>query len=126
MDPQGQLFCPLFVTLPRRFFVSRSCGFVRLCRQHHDRRSVFSRLGLPLHPSKCAGPTPVLIFLGIELNSLTQTARLPHDKLISTLELLYQWASKKWCTRTELESLIGSLIIMSLRLFHLVARFSAA
>ena len=47
--------------------------------------SVFFRLGLPLHPSKCEGPTPVLIFLGIELNSLTQTARLPHDKLISTL-----------------------------------------
>ena len=51
----------------------------------------------------------MLIFLGIELNSLTQMTRLPHDKLISTLELLYQWASKKWCTRTELESLIGSL-----------------
>ena len=28
-------------------------------------RSVFSRLGLPLYPSKCEGPTPVLIFLGI-------------------------------------------------------------
>ena len=72
-------------------------------------RSVFSRLGLPLHPSKCEGPTPVLIFLGIELISPIQTARLLHDKLISTLELLYQWASKKWCTRTELKSLIGSL-----------------
>ena len=72
-------------------------------------RSVFSRLGLPLHPSKCEGPTPVLIFLGIKLNSLAQTAHLPHDKLISTLELLYQWASKRWCTCTELESLIGSL-----------------
>ena len=63
-------------------------------------RSVFFRLGLPLHSSKCEGPTPVLIFLSIKLNSLTQTARLPHDKLISTLELLYQWASKKWCTCT--------------------------
>ena len=72
-------------------------------------RSVFSRLGLPLHPSKWEGPTPVLIFLVIELNSLTQTARLPHDKLVGTLELLYQWAPKKWCTRQELESLIGSL-----------------
>ena len=73
--------------------------------------SVFFRLGLPLHPSKCEGPTPVLIFLYIELNSLIQTARLPHDKLISTLEHPsgHQWASKKWCTRTELESLIGSL-----------------
>ena len=72
-------------------------------------RSVFSRLGLPLHPSKCEGPSPVLIFIGIELNSLTQTARLPHDKLVGILEFLYQWAPKKWFTRKELESLIGSL-----------------
>ena len=34
-------------------------------------RSVFSRLRLPLHPSKCERPTTVLIFLGIELNSIT-------------------------------------------------------
>ena len=40
---------------------------------------------------------------------LARLAHLPHDKLISTLELLYQWASKRWCTCTELESLIGSL-----------------
>lgn len=72
-------------------------------------RSVFSRLGLPLHPSKCEGPTTVLTFLGIELNSTTQTARLPPPKLVATLQLLHQWACKKWCTRKELESLIGSL-----------------
>ena len=56
-------------------------------------RSVFSRLGLPLHPSKCEGPTTVLIFLGVELNSITQTARLPHEKLVATLQLLREWAS---------------------------------
>ena len=107
MDPQGQLFCPLFVTLPRRFFSLGPAGSSACADSITIARSVFFRLGLPLHPSKCEGPTPVLIFLGIELNSLTQTSRLPHDKLTSTLELLYQWASKKWCTRTE--SLIGSL-----------------
>lgn len=72
-------------------------------------RSVFAPLGLPLHPTKCEGPTPVLTFLGIELNSLTQTARLPHDKLVRTLQLLDQSSSKNWCTRKDLESLIGSL-----------------
>ena len=88
-------------------------------------RSVFSRLGLPLHPSKCEGPSPVLIFLGIELNSLTQTACLPHDKLVGTLELLYQWAPKKLCSRKELESLIGSLHHVT-KVVTLVAPFSAA
>ncbi len=72
-------------------------------------RSVFSRLELPLHPSKCEGPTTVLIFLGVELNSITQTARLPHEKLVATMQLLREWAGKKWCKRKELESLIGSL-----------------
>ena len=59
--------------------------------------------------AKCEGPTSVLIFPGIELHSIAQTARSPHAKLVSTLQLLYQWASKKWCTRKELESIIGSL-----------------
>ena len=72
-------------------------------------RSVFSRLGLPLHPSKCEGPTTVLIFLAVELNSITQTVRLPHEKLVATLQLPREWAGKKWCKRKELESLIGSL-----------------
>ena len=72
-------------------------------------RSVFTRLGLPLHPDKCEGPTTSLVFLGIELDSVTQTARLPQIKLAATLKLLHRWAAKRWCTRKELESLIGSL-----------------
>ena len=52
----------------------------------------------------------MLIFLGIEVNSLTQTARLPHDKLISTLSYSISGHPRSGaCTRTELESLIGSL-----------------
>ena len=72
-------------------------------------REVFGRLGLPLHPDKCTGPTTCLVFLGIELDSVRQLARLPLEKFTATLELLQRWAAKRWCTRTELESLIGSL-----------------
>ena len=64
---------------------------------------------LPLHPSKCGCPSTVLIFLGIKLNSVTQTACFPRAKLLATLKLLWQWVSRRWCTRKELESLIGSL-----------------
>lgn len=43
--------------------------------------AVCDRLGLPLHPGKCVGPSSVLTVLGIELDSDLQMARLPADKL---------------------------------------------
>ena len=35
---------------------------------------IFKRLGLPLHPTKCEGPATTLVFLGVELDSIRQTA----------------------------------------------------
>ena len=72
-------------------------------------RALFNRLGLPLHPDKCVGPTTCLTFLGIELDSVTETARLPQEKFHATFTMLQQWATKKTCTRRDLESLVGSL-----------------
>ena len=40
-------------------------------------RSVFSRLGLSLHPSKCEGPSPVLIFLGTSSTPLPRRLAYP-------------------------------------------------
>ena len=53
-------------------------------------RALFTRLGLPLYPDKCIGPTTCLSFLGIELDTITQTARLPQDKFDATLTMLQQ------------------------------------
>ncbi len=58
--------------------------------------SVCKRLGLPLHPDKTEGPTTCLIVLGIELDSILQIAA-------------EEMVQKKWCTRTQLESLVGKL-----------------
>ena len=44
---------------------------------------VCQRLGLPLHPAKCVGPSTVLVVLGIELDSDNQVARLPQEKLLA-------------------------------------------
>lgn len=71
--------------------------------------AVFSRLGLPLNAAKCEGPTTLLVFLGIELDSSKQIARLPPQKFDRILALLKSWARKKSCNKQELESLIGHL-----------------
>lgn len=71
--------------------------------------AVCQRLGLPLHPKKCEGPSSVLVILGIELDSTEQMARLPSDKLKALHELLLSWEHRSWCNRQQLESLIGHL-----------------
>ena len=71
--------------------------------------AVCRSLGLPLHPDKCIGPSTRLVVLGIELDSLDQTARLPAAKLTALQELIHSWQNQRWCNRRQLESLIGHL-----------------
>ena len=54
-------------------------------------------MGIPLSPGKCVGPTTWLVFLGIELDSIRMTARLPTDKHAELIALLDEWASKCCC-----------------------------
>lgn len=71
--------------------------------------SVTRELGLPLHPDKCVGPVTCLVVLGIEIDSVAETLRLPADKFASILELLRAWSRFKWCRKKQLQSLIGVL-----------------
>ena len=68
---------------------------------------VCDRLGLPLHPGKCVGHTPLLAVQGIELDSLTQGAHLPDEKLQSLKELIHSWLPRKGRFRRKLKSLIA-------------------
>ena len=68
-----------------------------------------SRLGRPLHPSKCVGPATVLVFFGIQLDGVALLARLPSEKFASTLQILHDWERSGWCRRHQLESLICTL-----------------
>ena len=55
-----------------------------ICQSYVDSAfAVFPRLGLPLHVEKCEGPASTLVFLGIELDSVQQMARLPQVALSS-------------------------------------------
>ena len=70
-------------------------------------------LGAPLKPEKIVTPTTCLTFLGIQLDTITQKATLPEDKLHNlllelqaTLTLSREQGS---CTKRQLLSLIGKL-----------------
>ena len=65
--------------------------------------------GTPLEVEKCEGPTPVITFLGMELDSLRMEVRLPQDKLTRLKQLLTDWSCRKAGKKRDLLSLIGYL-----------------
>ena len=67
------------------------------------------RLGMPLDEAKEEGPTAVLTFLGIEVDSNRQIIRLPEDKLEAMQSSFKHWRGMKSCRKRDLLSIIGSL-----------------
>ena len=71
-------------------------------------KMVCQDLGIPLAPEE-EGPTTKLTLLGIEIDTVKGELRLPEEKLYRLHADLDAWQAKKYCTRKELESLIGTL-----------------
>ena len=70
---------------------------------------MFRNLGVPIAPRKMVGPTQIIEFIGIVLDSIKLEAHLPQDKVEHIKEALYEWECKKTCTLKELQSLTGTL-----------------
>lgn len=66
-------------------------------------------LGVPVAQQKIEGPSAVMVYLGIEIDTIRGCLRLPEEKLARLQSLLQEWSTKKGCTKRELLSLIGSL-----------------
>ncbi len=66
-------------------------------------------LGMPLDSGKEEGPSEVITFLGIEVDSTKMELRLPQQKLEELRNVLRKWKGKKACRRRDLESIVGSL-----------------
>ena len=60
-------------------------------------------------PKKTVGPSTVLTFAGIELDTVRSEARLPHDKVMRCTSMLSDYLKRKKVTLRELQSLIGLL-----------------
>ena len=72
-------------------------------------KRTFARLGVSLAPNKVFGPTQVLEFLGIILDSDLMEARLSEEKVHKLQVLISSMQPRRKCTKRQLLSLIGSL-----------------
>lgn len=70
---------------------------------------LFMSVGAPVVASKTLGPSQVLEFMGIELDTVHMEARLPEDKLQCTRDLLNSFTQRRSVRLVELQSLIGTL-----------------
>ena len=69
----------------------------------------FQDLNIPLAEDKIEGPSTLLTYLGIVINSLRMTIEVPDEKLLETTISLNKWYKRRTCTKRELKSLIGKL-----------------
>ena len=70
---------------------------------------VFMSLKAPVVASKTIGPSQVIEFMGIVLDSVHMVARLPQDKLAQINELLSSFKKRRSVHLVELQSLISTL-----------------
>ncbi len=66
-------------------------------------------LGMPLEEKKEEGPSEVLTFLGLEIDTVKMEVRLPQEKVKEMRSILKRWRGMKSCKRRDLESIVGSL-----------------
>ena len=60
-------------------------------------------------PEKTFGPSTILTFAGVELDTICCESRLPEDKLLKCKQLIVEFLRKKKATLRELQSLTGVL-----------------
>ena len=72
-------------------------------------KSVCSHLGIKIKTEKCVGPTTRITFSGIEINTLSQTMRVPKEKLSELLIETSALIKRKKCKEREILSIIGKL-----------------
>ena len=70
---------------------------------------VFMSLNAPVVASKTIGPSQVLEFMGIVLDSVRMEARLPDDKLTRIRDLLASFKKRRSARLVQLQSLVGTL-----------------
>ena len=80
------------------------------CAEHlEDFLRVAAQLGVQVTMEKVEGPTTILTFLGLQLDSTAQVIQLPSDKLRELRQELHQWSARRSTTKQELLLLIGKL-----------------
>jgi len=70
-------------------------------------------LGLPVSPSKVETARQVMLLLGVLFDSITMTISLDQDRVLAIQQQLRSWSGRTTASRSELQSLIGTLSFAS-------------
>jgi len=70
---------------------------------------LFDMLGVPISLEKLEGPTTVIPFLGIQIDTCSMTVSLDPTRLLYVQSLLFDWMKMEKASIKELQSLTGTL-----------------
>ena len=74
---------------------------------------LLSSFGLHESSEKACPPSPVMICLGVELNTDALTLSVSPGRLCELEQLQEQWIHKRTAAKAALQSLVGKLIFIS-------------
>ena len=74
---------------------------------------LLDQLGLTLNSKKLVSPTTSMVCLGILIDTETRTMSVPPEKIENIVKMCDEWQNKKFCSKRELQSLLGSLLYVS-------------
>ena len=80
---------------------------------YHHLGLTLSELGLSENLPKACPPANIQVVLGIEVNTVDGTLSVPNDKMKEIKPMLQKWQRKVKSTKTDLQSLIGTLQFIS-------------
>ena len=73
---------------------------------------LLAKLGLEISTQKLVQPTTSAVCLGIQVDTIAKTISIPSEKLSEIKNLCQAFVSKKTCTNRQLQSLLGSLLLL--------------
>ena len=80
---------------------------------HQTLLALLQELGLEIRSTNLIKPTTSAIFLGIEIDSVNRTLKIPDDKLTQTQQICKEYVSKSRVTKNQYQSLLGSLLYIA-------------
>ena len=79
-------------------------------RSHAFLQDLLARLGLDVSQKKLVAPCTKVTCLGVKVDTCRRIVCIPDEKLRHMSDMVDTWASKRVCTKYELQSLLGNLL----------------
>ena len=83
---------------------------------HHSYQfllNLLQELGLDISQNKLVSPATSVICLGILVNFVSRTISIPYQKLQEIITVFKKWFHKTYCSKTDLQALLGSLLYIA-------------